>query len=94
MLLLFDKPPDMPFGSVKEKSDASRLLSLKSFFFVSIVLSFVIIIVLCIEGRETYVEEGSCIEGNGSLSRSLEGWEKKPGRLGCCFIYTPVSTVS
>jgi len=31
MLLLFDRPPDMRFGSVKEKSDASRLLSLKSF---------------------------------------------------------------
>jgi len=31
MLLLFDKPPDMHFGSVKEMSDASRLLSLKSF---------------------------------------------------------------
>ena len=31
MLLLFDKPPDMHLGSVKEKSDASRLLSLKSF---------------------------------------------------------------
>ena len=29
-MLLFDKPPDMRFGSVKEKSDASRLLSLKS----------------------------------------------------------------
>ena len=26
MLLLFDKPPDMRFGSVKEKLDASRLL--------------------------------------------------------------------
>ena len=31
MLLLFDKPRDMHLGSVKEKSDASRLLSLKSF---------------------------------------------------------------
>ena len=31
MLLLFDKAPDMHLGSVKEKSDASRLLSLKSF---------------------------------------------------------------
>ena len=31
MLLLFDKPPDMHLGSVKEKSDTSRLLSLKSF---------------------------------------------------------------
>ena len=46
MLLLIDKPSDMRFGSVKEKSDASRLLSLQSFFFVSIVLSFVSIIVL------------------------------------------------
>ena len=31
MLLLLDKPPDMHLGSVKEKSDASRLLSSKSF---------------------------------------------------------------
>ena len=31
MLLSFDKSPDMCFGSVKEMSDASRLLSLKSF---------------------------------------------------------------
>jgi len=29
--LSFDKPPDMRFGSVKEKSDESRLLSSKSF---------------------------------------------------------------
>ena len=36
MLLLFDKPPDMHLGSVKEKSDASRLLSLKSFFLCDI----------------------------------------------------------
>ena len=35
-MLFFDKPPDMRFGSVKVKSDASRLLSLKSFFFVII----------------------------------------------------------
>ena len=31
MLLLFNKPPEMHFRSVKEMSDASRLLSLKSF---------------------------------------------------------------
>ena len=30
-MMLFDKPPDMRFGWVKAKSDASRLLSLKSF---------------------------------------------------------------
>ena len=51
-------------------------------------------IVLCIEGKEACVEEGTCMEGNRSLSQSLEGWEKEPGRLHCCFIYTPVSTVS
>ena len=38
-MLFFDKPLDMLFGSVKEKSDASRLLSLNSFFFVMIILS-------------------------------------------------------
>ena len=48
MPLLFDKPPDMRIGSVKEKSDASRLQSLKSFL-VSIVLSFFSMIVLCME---------------------------------------------
>ena len=55
-------------------------------------------IVLCMEGREACVEdkvacmeEGTCMEGNRSLSRPLEGWEKEPGRLHCCFIYTPVS---
>ena len=31
MPISFDKPPDMRFGSVNEKSDASRLWSLKSF---------------------------------------------------------------
>ena len=30
-MLLFDKLLDMRFGSVKEKSDSGRLLSLKSF---------------------------------------------------------------
>ena len=44
---------------MKEKSDASRVLSLKGF-----------------------------MEGNRSLSGSLEEREKEPGRLHCCFIYT------
>ena len=35
-------------------------------------------IVLCIEGKEACVEEGTCMEGNRSLSQSLEGWEKAP----------------
>ena len=61
---------------------------------MSIVPSFVSMIVLCIEGKEACVEERTCMEGNISLSRSLEGWEEEPGRLPCCFIYTPVSTVS
>ena len=30
-------------------------------------------IVLCMEGREACVEEGTCMEGNRSLLRSLEG---------------------
>ena len=53
-----------------------------------IVLSSVSMIVLCMEARE------ACMEGNRSLSRSLEGWGKEPRRLRCRFIYTPVSTVS
>ena len=48
----------------------------------------------CMEDKEACVEEGTCMEGNRSLSRLLDGWEKEPGRLRCCFIYTPVSTVS
>ena len=56
MLLSFDKPPDMRFGSAKEVSDSSRLLSLKSFF-VKFVLSFVSMIVLQMEGKE------ACMEG-------------------------------
>ena len=50
-------------------------------------------IVLCIEEKEACVEEGTCMEHNRSLWKSLEGWEKEPGRLRCCFIYTPVSTI-
>ena len=63
-------------------------------FFVTCVLSFVSMIVLCMEVREACVEEGTCMEENRSLSRSLERWEKEPGRLYSCFIYTPVSAVS
>ena len=48
----------------------------------------------CVEDKEAYVEEGTCMEGNRSLSRSLEGWEREPGWLGRYFIYTPVFTVS
>ena len=48
--LSLDKPANMHFGLVKEESDASRLRSLKSFFVTS-VLFFVSMIVLCIEGN-------------------------------------------
>ena len=60
---------------------------------MTFVLSFVNMIVLCMEGKEVCMEEGTCMEENRSLSRLLEGWEKEPGRLRCCFIYTPGSTV-
>ena len=55
MLLSFDKPPDIPSGSVKEMSDSSRLRSLKSFF-VKCVLYFVSMIVFRIEEKEVCVE--------------------------------------
>ena len=55
MLLSFEKPPDIGFGSVKKMSDSSRLLSLKSFF-VKCVLYFVSMIVFRIEGKEVCVE--------------------------------------
>ena len=42
------------------------------------------------EDKEACVEQGTCMEGNRSLLQSLEGWEREPGRLRCCFIYTPV----
>jgi len=61
---------------------------------VMIVISFVSMIVLCMEGKEVCMEEGTCVEENRSLSRSMEAWERKPGRLCCCFIYTPISTVN
>ena len=74
---------------------------LKSFLCDISVLSFVSMIVFymeakeaCIEEKEACVEEGTCMKCNRLLSRSLERWEKEPGRLSCCFIYTPVSTVS
>ena len=51
-------------------------------------------IALRMEVKEACVEEGTCVGDNRSLSRSLEGWEKEPGRLHCRFIYNPVSTVS
>ena len=50
-------------------------------------------IVLCIEGKEACVEEGTCMEGNRSLSQSLEGWEKEPGRLYSC-LYILLSLLS
>ena len=34
-MLLFDKPPDMRFGSVMAKSDASRLLTLTNYLGVN-----------------------------------------------------------
>ena len=61
-------------------------------FFVTFVLSFVNMIVLC--GREggTCMEEGdmrgraeACMEENGPMSRSMEGWEEGSGRLRQCF---------
>ena len=68
---------------------------------MAVVLFFVSMVVLCVEGKEACVEgkeacmeEGTCMEKNRSLLRSMEGWEKGPGRLSCCFIYTPLFTVS
>ena len=60
---------------------------------MTIFLSFVSMIVFCTEARGARMEEETCMEGNRSLWRSLEGWEKEPGRLRCCFIYAPVSTI-
>ena len=65
---------------------------------MTIVLFFVSMIVLCMEGREACVEEREVcmeertrMEENRSLSQSWGGWEKEPGWL---HHYTPVSTVS
>ena len=93
MLLLFDKPTDMRFGSVKKISDANRLLSLKSF--LCDVCSFLCYHNCSLHRRKGSMREGkrSCMEENGSLSRSMEGWEEEPEKLQC-FIYTPVFTVS
>ena len=35
-----------------------------------------------------------CIERNRSLLPKLEGWEKESSVAFCCYISTPVSTVS
>lgn len=69
---------------------------------MTIILSFVSMIVLrmegkeeaCVEAMKACMEEGTCMEESGSLSRSMEGWETGPGWLRCCFIYTLVFTVS
>ena len=62
MLLLFDKPPDMRFGSVKKMSDASRLLSLKSF--LCDVCSF-----LCYHDFSLHGREWISVAINGSMGR-------------------------
>ena len=31
-------------------------------------------------------ERGACAEENGSVSRSREGWEERPGKLGCFYL--------
>jgi len=51
---------------------------------VIFVLSSISMIVLCTEALEASMEEGTCMEENRSLSRSMVGWEKEPGRLRCC----------
>ena len=47
-----------------------------------------------VEGKEAYIEERTCIEENRSLSRSMKGWDKGPGKLRCCFKNTLVFTFS
>ena len=49
--------------------------------FCDVRLSFVSIRVC---GRE----RGTCAEENGSVSRSTEGWEERPGRLCCFYLYS------
>ena len=60
----FDKPPpDMRLRSVKEESDASRLLSLKSFFLVKF-LSFLVIMMFVLrkQGGNLLGRKGPCVE--------------------------------
>ena len=52
---------------------------------MTIVLSFVSMIVLC-------MEEGTCMEDQ--IAVAIVGRMEEPGKLGCCFICTLVSTVS
>ena len=69
MLLLFDKPPDMRFGLVKKMSDASRLLSLKSF--LCDVCSFLCYHDCSLHGRKGSMRgrKRSCVKENGSPLR-------------------------
>ena len=67
---------------------------------MTLFLSFVSMIVLCmeenetcVEGKEACMEEGTCIEENKSLSQSMEGWEEKPGRLQWLYILLSLPSV-
>ena len=73
-LLSFNKPPGIRLRLMKKESDASRLLGLKSFSFVTIVPFFVSI--MCV----IWMERGTLHRGKGDLHRSS-------GMRGRCWIY-------
>ena len=55
-------------------------------FLCAFILSFVSMMVLSGRGRGICVEErGTCMEGGGSRSRLMEGWEFE--RRRCFYIY-------
>ena len=66
-----------------------------------IILSFISMIVLCMEAREACMEEkevcveGTCMEGNRSLSRSLEVWGRNlEGSVVVLYILLSLPSVS
>ena len=98
----FDKPSDMRLRSVKGESDVSRLQSLKSIFFVTLVPFFVsIMFVLRKQGGACMEERGQAWE-SGYAWKSLVLCDERWIRLGgwmeeahCCFLtYTPVISIS
>ena len=105
MLLSLDKPPEMCLGLVqhwKEGHGCAEAVEQEYVFFVTIILSFVSMIIFLREQRGTGVEARgagmgavTCLEGHGPVWRSMEGWTRRIGGRQSCFpTYTVVFSVS
>jgi len=91
MLLSFDKPPETCLGSVQHRKEGhicTEAVEQEDVFFVTIVLSFVSMIVFLREQRgnlrgrrDTGMEAVTCVEGHGPVWRSMEGWTRRKAKL-------------